>query len=185
MPDLTSVSAAVGALLKETGQSLSVSESSCGGLISAALVAVPGASAYYVGGSVVYTRAAQQGLLSVPEAALAGMSETGAAAPAAPALCPAWKPASCGPGGQCGSLPARTVRERLGTTWAVSETGASGPTGNRYGDSAGHACIAVAGPVEKAITVETGEADREANMWVFAQAALDLLEQCVRESRQS
>ena len=164
MPDLTSVSAAVGALLKETGQSLSVSESSCGGLISAALVAVPGASAYYVGGSVVYTRAAQQGLLSVPEAALAGIR------------------ASSEPYAQ---LNARTVRERLGTTWAVSETGASGPTGNRYGDSAGHACIAVAGPVEKAITVETGESDREANMWVFAQAALDLLEQCVRESRQS
>ncbi len=162
MPDLTSVSESVGALLKETGDSLAVSESSCGGLISAALVAVPGASAYYVGGSVVYTRTAQQGLLDVPESAMAGIR------------------ASSEPYAQ---LNARTVREKLGTTWAVSETGASGPTGNRYGDSAGHACIAVSGPVEKVITVETGDSDREANMWVFAKAALDLLEECVREAQ--
>ncbi len=162
MPDLTSVSESVGALLKETGDSLAVSESSCGGLISATLVAVPGASAYYVGGSVVYTRAAQRGLLDVPESAMEGIR------------------ASSEPYAQ---LNARTIRERLGVTWAVSETGASGPTGNRYGDSAGHACIAVSGPVEKVITVETGDDNREANMWVFAQAALDLLEECVRESR--
>ena len=162
MPDLTSLSESIGALLKETGESLSVSESSCGGLISATLVAVPGASAYYVGGAVVYTRTGQQGLLDVPESAMEGIR------------------ASSEPYAQ---LNARTIRERLGTTWAVSETGASGPTGNRYGDSAGHACIAVAGPVEKAITVETGDDDREANMWVFAKAALDLLEQCVREVR--
>ena len=64
----------------------------------------------------------------------------------------------------------------------MSETGASGPTGNRYGDAAGHACIAVAGPVEKVITLETGSGDREANMWVFAQAALDLLGECIREA---
>ena len=162
MPDLTSLSESIGALLKETGDSLAVSESSCGGLISATLVAVPGASAYYVGGSVVYTRTAQQGLLDVPESAMEGIR------------------ASSEPYAQ---LNARTVRERLGTTWAVSETGASGPTGNRYGDSAGHACIAVAGPVEKVITVETGDDDREANMWVFAKAALDLLEECVREAQ--
>mgnify|MGYP000126660893 FL=1 len=80
-------------------------------------------------------------------------------------------------------LNARTVRESLDTTWALSETGASGPTGNSYGDSAGHACFAVTGPVERAITMETGDANREANMWVFAKAAFDLLEQCVRESR--
>lgn len=162
MPDLTSVSESIGALLKETGQSLAVSESSCGGLISATLVAVPGASAYYVGGSVVYTRTAQQSLLDVPESAMEGIR------------------ASSEPYAQ---LNARTIRERLGVTWAVSETGASGPTGNRYGDSAGHACIAVAGPVEKAITVETGDDNREDNMWVFAKAALDLLEECVRESQ--
>ena len=161
MPELTALSASVGALLKETGETLSVSESACGGLISAALVAVPGASAYYVGGSVVYTRAAHRGLLDVPDAAMEGLR------------------ASSEPYAQ---LNARTIREKLETTWAVSETGASGPTGNRYGDAAGHACIAVAGPVEKVITLETGSPDREANMWTFAQTALDLLEQCIREA---
>lgn len=156
------MAASVGALLKESGQSLSVAESACGGLISATLVAIPGASAYYVGGSVIYTRAAQRGLLQVPEAAMEGLR------------------ASSEPYAQ---LNARTIRQALDTVWGLAETGASGPTGNRYGDSAGHACIAVAGPVEKVITVETGDGDREANMWVFAARALALLEECLREAR--
>ena len=79
-------------------------------------------------------------------------------------------------------LNAEAIRDSLGTTWGLSETGASGPTGNRYGDAAGHACIAVVGPVRRAITVETGESDREANMWTFTKSALDLLERCVREA---
>ena len=162
MPDLTSMAASVGALLKETEQTLAVTESSCGGLLSACLVSIPGASAYYRGGAVVYTRFAHRGLLQVPDSAMTGIR------------------ASSEP---YALLNARTVRESLDTTWALSETGASGPTGNRYGDSAGHACIAVTGPVERAITVETGDDNREANMWVFAKAAFDLLEQCVRESR--
>ncbi|HIM80900.1 MAG TPA: CinA family protein [Dehalococcoidia bacterium] len=162
MPDLSSMAASVGALLKESDQTLAVSESSCGGLLSACLVAIPGASAYYRGGAVVYTRFAQRGLLQVPDSAMTGIR------------------ASSEP---YALLNARTVRESLDTTWALSETGASGPTGNSYGDSAGHACFAVTGPVERAITMETGDANREANMWVFAKAAFDLLEQCVRESR--
>ncbi len=162
MPDLTPLAASVGALLKETEQTLAVTESSCGGLLSACLVSIPGASAYYRGGAVVYTRFAQRGLLQVPDSAMTGIR------------------ASSEP---YALLNARTVRESLDTTWALSETGASGPTGNSYGDSAGHACIAVTGPVERAITVETGDDNREANMWVFAKAAFDLLEQCVRESR--
>ena len=162
MPDLSSMAASVGALLKESDQTLAVSESSCGGLLSACLVVIPGASAYYRGGAVVYTRFAQRGLLQVPDSAMTGIR------------------ASSEP---YALLNARTVRESLDTTWALSETGASGPTGNSYGDSAGYACIAVTGPVERAITVETGDDNREANMWVFAKAAFDLLEQCVRESR--
>jgi nicotinamide-nucleotide amidase len=161
MLDLSSTAASVGALLKERQQTLSVSESSCGGLLSACLVSIPGASAYYVGGSVVYTRTAQKGLLQVPDSAMASMRASTES---------------------YARLNARTIKEALGTTWALSETGASGPTGNRYGDAAGHACIAVVGPVERAITVETGDSDREANMWAFAQAAFELLEQCVREA---
>ena len=161
MPDLSSMAASVGALLKQYNQTVAVSESACGGLISATLVAIPGASAYYVGGAVIYTHMSQRGLLHVPEQAMAGIR------------------ASSEP---YASLNARTIRDSLETTWALSETGATGPTGNSYGDDAGHACIAVAGPVERVITLETGDADREANMWAFAHSALELLEQCVREA---
>jgi nicotinamide-nucleotide amidase len=162
MPDLTSLASSVATLLKAVNQTVAVAESSGGGLISAALVSIPRASAYYIGGGVIYTAAARQALLRVGDEAMAGMR------------------ASTEP---YALLKARTVREALGATWGLAETGASGPTGNRYGDAAGHACIAVTGPVERAITVETGQTDREANMWTFAKAALDLLETCIKETR--
>ena len=161
MAELGALAAGAAELLKQKGHTIAVSESSCGGLLSAGLVALPGASAYYVGGAVIYTRVGQAGLFGVPDEAMEGLR----ASTEAYAL-----------------LNARAVREKLGTTWALSETGASGPTGNRYGDAAGHACIAVSGPVERAITVETGDSDREANMWAFAKAAYELLEECIRES---
>jgi nicotinamide-nucleotide amidase len=158
MNDLSSMASTVGGLLKARGQTVAVAESSAGGLISAALLAVPGASAYFLGGSVIYTQAARRALIRVPDEAMAGMRSSS-------------EPFAL--------LKARAVRELLGTTWGLSETGASGPTGNRYGDAAGHACIAVAGPVERVITVETGQPDREANMWRFTREALALLENCV------
>lgn len=161
MADLGALATDAAELLKQKGHTIAVSESSCGGLLSAGLVALPGASAYYVGGAVIYTRTGQAGLFGVPDEAMEGLR----ASTEAYAL-----------------LNARAARDILGTTWALSETGASGPTGNRYGDAAGHACIAVSGPVERAITVETGDSDREANMWAFAKAAYELLEECIRES---
>jgi nicotinamide-nucleotide amidase len=162
MPNDLSIAGAVGALLKERKQTVAVAESSAGGLISATLLAVPGASAYFLGGGVIYTQAARRGLLRVGDEAVKGIrSSTEAYA----------------------QLKAKTVRELVGATWGLAETGASGPTGNRYGDAAGHACIAVAGPVERVITVETGDADRERNMWAFTRAALKLLEDAVRAAR--
>ena len=161
MSELRDLARSVGELLKERGDTIAVSESSCGGLLNAALVSVPGASAYYVGGAVIYTRDAQRGLLDVPDSAMEG------------------KRASTE---EYAAMNAAAIRERLGTTWALSETGASGPTGNRYGDSAGHACIAVAGPVERSITVETGDADREGNMRAFAERALGLLGEALGEA---
>ena len=159
MPDLTSLAASLGALLKAQGHTVAVAESAAGGLISAALVAVPGASAYYLGGGVIYTQASRRGVLHMPDEAYAGMR------------------ASTEP---YALLNARTMRDHLGATWGLAETGASGPTGNRYGDAAGHACIAVAGPVERTLPVETRVADREANMWMFTRAALELLEACLK-----
>jgi PncC family amidohydrolase len=148
------LASSLGAMLKERKETVAVAESSTGGLISAALLAVPGASAYFLGGGVIYTQAARRALLQLPDEAVTGVRSSTAA---------------------YALIKARTVRERLGATWGLAETGATGPTGNRYGDPPGHTCIAVAGPVERAITLETGHGDREQNMWAFAQAALDLL----------
>ena len=161
MDALAELGHAVGVLLKERRQTIAVAESSAGGLINATLVAVPGASAFYLGGSVIYTVNARQGLLGLERQDVTGMRS--ASEPYA-------------------QLLARRVREKLGATWGLSETGASGPTGNRYGDAPGHACIAVSGPVDAVITLETGSAEREANMWAFARRALALLGDCVRKS---
>jgi PncC family amidohydrolase len=161
MPDLIPLGSSLGALLKERGESIAICESASGGLISAALVSVPGASAYYLGGTVSYTQSSREGLMRVTDEMMEGMR----ASTEAYAL-----------------LNARMVQQHLGATWALSETGASGPTGNRYGDAAGHACFAVVGPVERSMTLETGRADREANMWTFAQTALEFLEACMREA---
>jgi len=161
MNDLAPLAAAAATRLVEARQTVAVSESSAGGLISAALLAIPGASAYFLGGGVIYTQAARRALLGIADESVKGMrSSTEAYA----LLC------------------ARTIREKLGTTWAVAETGATGPTGNRYGDAAGHACVAVAGPVERVITLETGRPDREANMWAFTRSALDLFVACLDEA---
>ncbi len=160
MQELTTLAAALATKLIARKETIAVSESSAGGLISAALLAVPGASAYFLGGAVVYTQAARRVLLRVPDEAVKGVRS----ATEAYAL-----------------IKARTIRELLGTTWGLAETGATGPTGNRYGDAAGHACLAIAGPVERATTLETGRGDREANMRAFAHAALTLLDRALRE----
>jgi nicotinamide-nucleotide amidase len=154
MNELLPLAERAGGLLKARNETIAVAESSAGGLISAALLAVPGASAYFLGGAVVYTRKARAELLGIPESELAGIR-------------PSTEPYAL--------LLARAARGRLGTTWALAETGATGPTGNRYGDAAGHACIAIVGSVERAITLETARDDRRANMHAFAAAALALL----------
>jgi nicotinamide-nucleotide amidase len=135
-------------------ENVAVAESSTGGLIAAALLAVPGASAYFLGGAVVYTHAARTALLGIADADTAGMR------------------ASTEP---YALLVARRVRERHGASWGIGETGAAGPTGNRYGDAPGHSCIAVVGPaIERAITLETGASDRQANMRAFTLRALEV-----------
>ena len=154
MDELGGLAQALGARLKVREETVAVAESSSGGLISAALLAVPGASKYYLGGAVVYTGKARMVLMDLPREAVAGMRS--ASEPYA-------------------LLLARTARERFGATWGVSETGAAGPTGNGYGDAAGHTCIAVSGPLEMAVTLETGESDRALNMRAFTLAALEML----------
>jgi PncC family amidohydrolase len=154
MKELIPLAEQVATKLIARRQTIAVSESSTGGLISAALLAVPGASAYFLGGAVVYTRQARDALLGITDA---DMTEIRSAS----------EPYA--------QLAAKTVRQRFASDWGLSETGATGPKGNRYGDAAGHSCIAVIGPKEAVMTLETGNADRVGNMHVFAETALGFL----------
>jgi nicotinamide-nucleotide amidase len=154
MQDLVKIAEQIAAQLIARKQTIAVAESSTGGLISAALLAVPGASAYFLGSAVVYTRDARRLLMDIPDDQMKGIRSASEV---------------------YARLLADRIRERFSTDWGLSETGATGPTGNRYGDAAGHSCMAVAGLDTVAITLETGSADRLANMHTFAASALNLL----------
>lgn len=153
MDPLSPLAEKIAALLIERRETIAVAEGSAGGLISAALLAVPGASAYFLGGAVVYTAPARSGLLAIDAADMHGLRPSTEAYAA---------------------LLAERIRARLGATWGLAEAGAAGPTGNRYGDAAGHSCLAVNGPVALTTTLETSSADRKANMVAFAERALML-----------
>ena len=133
----------------------------CGGLISVALLAVPGASAYFLGGSVIYTKHALDGLLT-------GQVERppklrGASEPWVMHL-------------------AEAARTHIGATWGIGEGGATGPSGNPYGDPAGHAWVGVSGPVDASRHVLTGDDDRAANLVAFAIGGLDLFADTLRSA---
>jgi PncC family amidohydrolase len=162
MQTLLSHAEKVAALLKRRGESVAVAESSTGGLIAASLLAMPGASAYFLGGAVVYTKAARAALLDIGDAQMAGLR----------------------PSTELYALMiAGGVRDKHGAVWGIGESGATGPTGNRYGDAAGHSCIAIAGKIEKAVTLETGNDDRAANMRAFAVRALELFAEMLEAAR--
>jgi nicotinamide-nucleotide amidase len=154
LKDLLPLAETIAAHLKARSETIAIAESSTGGLISAALLAVPGASAYFLGGAVAYTRQAKSLFLALDDTALGQFRS-------------ATEPHAL--------LLARQARSQFATTWGLAESGAAGPSGNRYGDPAGHTCLAIVGPTELAVTVETGSSDRVANMRAFAAAALKLL----------
>ena len=164
MDRLMPLAEAIAARLIARKETVSVAEGSAGGLISAALLAVPGASGYFVGGGVIYTAAARNALLGMSGADMSGIRAATEAYAA---------------------LLAKRMREKLATTWGLAEAGAAGPTGNRYGDPAGHSCIAVSGPMEQAIVLRTGLSDRRANMEAFALRALTLLDEVVTRGDKS
>jgi PncC family amidohydrolase len=154
MKDLVPLAEKIAALLTARKQTIVIAESSTAGLISAALLGVAGASAYFLGGAVVYTRQSRRLLLDIPDAALDGMR-------------PSTEPYAL--------MMARSAQQRFSSTFALAETGATGPTGNRYGDAAGHSCFGIAGLAEASMTLETGDSDRLANMQAFTGAALSFL----------
>ncbi len=155
---LISLATRVGDRLVARGETIAVAESSGGGLVSAALLARAGASAYYFGGAVLYTRRSRRLLTTLTSNDTLGMRSS--------------------------SLPyarllARHQRSRFQSTWGLAETGAAGPTGNTYGDPAGHSCLAVDGPVLRERMLRTGHDGRTHNMLAFAMAALELLEEAL------
>ncbi len=161
MQELLPIAERIAAVLKARGETVAVSESSTGGLVSAALLSVPGASAYFLGGAVVYTKKAREVLLDIPDAALASLKGQ--------------KPLS----EDFALVLARGLRAQFSSTWALAEIGAAGPAGSRYGDPAGTSCIALAGPAERTLIMETGRDERICNMRAFSKAALEMLLQAL------
>ena len=164
MQTLLPLAEKIAAALIARKETVAVAESSTGGLISAALLALPGASAYYRGGGVIYTPRARAALVNITKDEMEAIGNRGATEPYA-------------------TLVATRARELLNTTWGLSESGATGPSGNRYGDAAGHSCMAVAGPLARVITLETGSGDRIANMRAFALHALELFAETLDSTR--
>ncbi len=156
MRDLGNMGTKAGSLLKLRGERIAVAESSSGGLISAALLAVPGASVYYAGGGIIYNARALTGLLHVSRDDIAKRGLRSSSEPYA-------------------SFLAETVRDQHRVEWGLAESGAAGPTGNPYGDPAGHTCLAIAGGLTQSLTFRTASDNRIDNMWAFAEAALALL----------
>ncbi len=158
---LSNYSQAAADLLQSHNQTVAVAESSTAGLISACLLAVPGASSYFLGGSVIYTLPARKKLLGIQREDVAGLQ------PLTEAMVMRF---------------AQVARSQLDATWAVAELGVAGPTGARYGHPPGISVLAVDGPVHLSRTINTGSDNREENMWHFTQAACDLLVQAVTQA---
>ncbi|RZL95517.1 MAG: CinA family protein [Variovorax sp.] len=161
MAPLAVLAERVGAALRARGETVAVAESSAGGLVSAALLAVPGASAYFRGGAVVYSRHAGKALLGLTAADMEGLR--GETEPFA-------------------LLIAGRMRDTHRATWGLGETGAAGPSGSPYGDAPGHVCIAVVGATTQSRTVETGLTDRATNMDRFARELLALFDATLKQA---
>lgn len=158
---LSDISAPLAAALIERKQTVAVAESSTGGLISASLLSVPGASAYYLGGTVIYTARSRKQILGVTPEDVADLK------PLTPEMAMAF---------------ARVAQRQLNSTWAITELGIAGPTPARYGHAPGISVIGISGPIERTTIVETGSNDREQNMWAFTRAAIALLTEVVSEA---
>ena len=147
--------------LTERGETVAVAEATAGGLISAALLWVAGASRYYAGGGVVYTLGSRTALAGVPAEQYENYRGT------TPEML---------------ATLAESMRLRLGATWCIAESGLAGPTGGRFGAPAGRTTVSVAGPVVRTEVIETGLSDREANMVEFATRGLSFLSRAIQEA---
>jgi PncC family amidohydrolase len=150
----------IAGLLTQRGETVAVAESTTGGLVSAALLRVAGASKYYAGGGVLYTLGSRTALGGVPASRYEDYQGT------TPQM--------------LGEL-AESLRQRLDATWCVAESGLAGPTPGRTGTPPGRTTVGVAGPVNRVEIYETGISDREANMIEFTTLALRFLRDAIRD----
>jgi nicotinamide-nucleotide amidase len=149
-------------LLIARGEKVAVSESTTGGLVSAALLSVGGASKYFAGGGVVYTLASRTALAGVPAEQYANYQGT------TPEML---------------ATLAEAMRQRLAATWCIAESGLAGPTGGRFGAPAGKTTLSVAGPVARTEVMLTGIADRVENMVEFTTLTLRFLKQAIQDAK--
>ena len=161
MEALQPMAASIAEILRAREETVAICETTAGGLVSAALLSIPGASRYYAGAAVTYTGVARSVF-------------TGISLDDYPGVRSSSEPYA--------KIIAEIIRQRLGATWGIGETGAAGPGGNVYGDASGHTCIAIAGPTEYVETLETGLEDREENMWLFTKRTLEVFESVLREA---
>jgi nicotinamide-nucleotide amidase len=122
----------VGDLLRRAGQRLAVAESCTGGLVAKMVTDVPGASAWFAGGWVVYSNALKHGALAVPMILLrrhGAVSEPVARAMAEGAL------------------------KKSGADYALALTGIAGPDGGSKDKPVGTVWIALAGKCGRKIEV--------------------------------
>ena len=147
-------------ILTGNNETLSVAESSAGGLISACLLSIPGASSFFVGGSVLYSYKIRRELVGM------GKEEHRIYGGSTPELI---------------LEMAQRFRNRIGTDWVIGEGGAAGPSKSPYGHNAGYTALAIAGPISRTKSIETGKSDRIENMSEFATALLSFFLDVLKE----
>ncbi|HUH66916.1 MAG TPA: CinA family protein [Syntrophales bacterium] len=150
----------IAAILTSAHETLSVAESSAGGLVSSCLLSIPGASSFFVGGSVLYSYQIRNEIVGM------GKEEHGVYGGSTPELI---------------LEIATRFRERIGTDWVIAEGGAAGPSKSPYGHNAGYTALAIAGPINRAKSIETGKSDRIENMSEFTNALLSFFLDVLKE----
>ncbi|EEA25933.1 hypothetical protein TMatcc_005817 [Talaromyces marneffei ATCC 18224] len=151
----------ISSLLKERKETVSVAETAAGGIISASLLSVPGASAYYKGGLTLYTLESRIVFADWTQEHIANYK---------------------GPTTAIVAGLAESTRSKLQSTYTISESGTAGPGGGKASRKPGVAFLAIATPggsYTREIDTGYGE-DREKNMVGFAEEALKLLRDVIK-----
>ena len=157
--DMHPIAARIAERLKARGEKIAVADGATGGLVSASLLTVPGAMAFYIGGGVVYSARSREVLFDLGPKAFAGTR------PVTP---------------DYALVQARGIRDRFGVEWGLAESGSVGGSVHPGGVGSGTSVVAVVGPgVELTRLTETGSDERIANMQAFTAAALALLEEAL------